>query len=281
MTKYFRLSLNNGQASTTVEIGQPPPPPPAPVFNVYLSSTSSVSTIEKVVSSKSTSGSFVVYCNSGNGYVTVQEIQRPTGGSTSLNVTSFYISAGQSRTINFTCTSPTGNFNNTEFTYSFAVLGPSGSLTHVHRQGRQETAPPPPQYYYAFQPSSSPVLGDAVAGHGMPSDYNSSTYGQVIWPGGGNGRWVGISFIPQSSTVQIKGTADNIVEAYLNQSTFIGSHSSWPTWAIVNVTVTPNVQNFLSFRLTDTGVAKGFAARITELSTGRLLATTNLGWASN
>lgn len=281
MTKYFRLSLNNGQASTTVEIGQPPPPPPAPVFNVYLSSTSSVSTIEKVVSSKTTSDSFVVYCNSGNGYVTVQETQRPTGGSTSLSVSSFYISAGQSRTISFTCTSPTGNFSNTEFTYSFAVLGSFGTLSHIHRQGRQETAPPIPQYYYAFQPSSSPVLGDAVAGHGMPADYNSSTYGQVIWPGGGNGRWVGVNFVPQTSTIQIKGTADNIVEAYLNQNTFIGSHSNWPTWAIVNVTVTPNVQNFLSFKLTDTGVAKGFAARITELSTGRLIATTNLNWASN
>ena len=137
------------------------------------------------------------------------------------------------------------------------------------------------ELYYAFTPIYDYTsTGNAVPGTGMPGDYNPSTYGTIIWPAGGNGRWVGYKFTPSGDTVNFIGTSDNYFSLYLNQSTFIASHGQWQSWSQFSFNVIPGVQQYLSFYLENYGGPFGFAARLTN-SDGSLITTTNTGWVSN
>jgi hypothetical protein len=137
------------------------------------------------------------------------------------------------------------------------------------------------ELYYAFTPIYNYTsTGNAVPGTGMPGDYDPSTYGTIIWPAGGNGRWVGYAFIPTGNTVNFIGTSDNYFALYLNQSTFIASHGDWPSWRQFSFNVIPGVRQYLSFYLENYGGPFGFAARITN-GDGSLITTTNTGWVSN
>jgi hypothetical protein len=136
-------------------------------------------------------------------------------------------------------------------------------------------------FYYAFTPLYNYTsTGNAVPGTGMPGDYDSSTYGTIIWPAGGNGRWVGYEFIPTGNTVNFIGTSDNYFALYLNQSTFIASHADWPSWSQFSFTVIPGALQYLSFYLENYGGPEGFAARLTN-NDGSLITTTNTSWVSN
>jgi hypothetical protein len=67
-------------------------------------------------------GNFTVSQAAGTGTVTIQEIARPTGGSTSISPTSFFLGQGGSQGVTVYCTSPAGYFNNPIYGYNFAVL---------------------------------------------------------------------------------------------------------------------------------------------------------------
>lgn len=67
-------------------------------------------------------GNFTVTQASGTGEVTIQEIARPTGGSTSISPTTFFLGQGGSQGVTVYCTSPAGFFNNASYGYGFAVL---------------------------------------------------------------------------------------------------------------------------------------------------------------
>jgi hypothetical protein len=67
-------------------------------------------------------GNFTVSQAAGTGTVTIQEIARPTGGSTSISPTSFFLGQGGSQGVTVYCTSPAGFFSNPIYGYNFAVL---------------------------------------------------------------------------------------------------------------------------------------------------------------
>ena len=72
-------------------------------------------------------GNFTVYQVTGTGNVTVQEISRPTDGSTSISPTTFYLGVGGSRGVTVYCTSPAGNYSNPIYGYGFAILANPGT----------------------------------------------------------------------------------------------------------------------------------------------------------
>lgn len=90
-------------------------------FAVSVSPRTGSANIAKVSTAITSYGSFTVTATGGSGTVKVQETSRPTGGSTTISPSSFTLSAGQSQVVNVSCTSPTGNYTNTEYYYDFYV----------------------------------------------------------------------------------------------------------------------------------------------------------------
>lgn len=107
---------------------------------LVISPATSSANIVRTTSPRTSSGSFTVTSiASSTVTVNLQEIQRVTGGSTSLSITSFSLAPGASRTVNFSVTSPSGSFSNSTYTYAFAALasGYNGRYpTHTFTQIR-------------------------------------------------------------------------------------------------------------------------------------------------
>ena len=121
-TYQFRVYANNAYGSSPYSGFSNAVTTPSP-FYITVSPTSGSTTIARVSTPVTSQGSFTVYGDTGAGTITVQEISRPTGGSTSISPSSFYLSAGGSRGVTVTCTSPAGNYSNNQYDYGFAILG--------------------------------------------------------------------------------------------------------------------------------------------------------------
>jgi hypothetical protein len=96
-------------------------------LQVYVSPTEQTVNIPRQINPVTSQGNFTVFQLVGTGDVTVQEISRPTGGSTSISPTTFYLGAGGSRGVTVYCTSPTGNYSNNVYGYGFAILANPGT----------------------------------------------------------------------------------------------------------------------------------------------------------
>lgn len=127
----FAIQLRSGSytgtilaTSNTVTIVNNDASAPVGTPNWSVSPTSDSSSIFYSQNAIETSTSFTVTNNgSASGTVTLQEISRPTGGSTTITPSTFTLAAGANRGVLVRTTSPAGLFNNTQFDYSFAVLG--------------------------------------------------------------------------------------------------------------------------------------------------------------
>lgn len=123
----------------TVVITPTPTPSPTPPPVIIISPTTSTGSITLAGGAQTTTGSFTVTnpLNSGipSAVLTVQEISRPTQGYTTLSITNFILTPGQSQVVAFTCTSPIFH-TGAAYTYTFAaVLNTGGSYpTHTHTQ---------------------------------------------------------------------------------------------------------------------------------------------------
>jgi hypothetical protein len=96
-------------------------PTPVP-FYISVSPTSASTTIARVSTPVTSYSSFTVSQTSGTGTITVQEIQRPTGGSTTISPANFSLGIGGSQSVSISCTSPSGAFANNSYVYQFAIL---------------------------------------------------------------------------------------------------------------------------------------------------------------
>jgi hypothetical protein len=104
---------------------------------LYVTPTEGAATIPYQYDPVTSQGSFTCVQTAGTGEVTIQEIARPTGGSTSISPTSFFLGNGGSRGVTVYCTSPPGYFSNTFYGYNFAILYDYNPYpTYFFRQNR-------------------------------------------------------------------------------------------------------------------------------------------------
>lgn len=89
---------------------------------VNVNPTSQTVNIPIQINPVTSQGNFTVSQASGTGEVTIQEIARPTGGSTSISPTTFFLGQGGSQGVTVYCTSPAGNYSNPIYGYNFAIL---------------------------------------------------------------------------------------------------------------------------------------------------------------
>lgn len=122
-TYQFRVYANNAYGSSAYSGFSNSITMPSP-FYINVSPTAGSVTIPKQSAPVVSQGSFTVTGTSGSGTITVQEIQRPTPASTSISPSVFFLSAGGSRGVTVTCTSPDGYYGlDNVYTYGFAILG--------------------------------------------------------------------------------------------------------------------------------------------------------------
>ena len=135
---------------------------------------------------------------------------------------------------------------------------------------------------YVFTPYFSySAGGTASASNGMPSDYNPSVHGSVIWPvssGEGGGGWVGTKIKPTTNRITLCFTADNNSSIYVD-STHIFSTSDWGSWHFATLDVVANQQLAISAYVSDAGSRYGFAGYITD-NGGNILTRTSGSWVS-
>ena len=116
-----------------------PTPSPGPSSGIIISPTTSSGSITLAGGAQTTTGSFTVTNPSNSGILTanltVQNTSRPSAGSTTLSISAFTLTPGQSQVIAFTCTSPSTH-TGAAYTYTFgAVLDTGGGYpTHTHTQ---------------------------------------------------------------------------------------------------------------------------------------------------
>lgn len=116
-----------------------PTPTPGPSSNIIISPTTSTGSITLAGGAQTTTGSFTVTNPSNSGIITanltVQNISRPSAGSTTLSISTFTLTPGQSQVVAFTCTSPSTH-TGAAYIYSFgAILDTGGGYpTHTHTQ---------------------------------------------------------------------------------------------------------------------------------------------------
>lgn len=127
---------------------------------------------------------------------------------------------------------------------------------------------------YKFTPTGTAGGGaGVVACEGMPCDYNSSTYGSVIWA-----TWVGILVYPTGSYIDLKFTADNQHTMYANQTQVL-SGNNWGAWDTARITTIAGDPLYISARLVNTGGPYGFAGYIKN-EDGSYLTKTSTSWVS-
>lgn len=136
---------------------------------------------------------------------------------------------------------------------------------------------------YAFTPNGSTVYQQTglYAGYGVPSDWNQSADGVIIYNGvydDSSPRWVGKAFtIPSGCTsIRIKCTCDNGGAVYLNQ-TNLGS-APHMSWAYYTKDVVPNDIIYIS--LVNYGGSKynGEVIRVDDLTNGGTILKTDTSW---
>lgn len=139
---------------------------------------------------------------------------------------------------------------------------------------------------YAFTPTNTyTVSGTAVAGGGMPDDYNPATHGNVIWPAGkgeGGAGWVGSTFTATTAVTYFQFVSDNTCAAYLGSNTgtvLVCSSSNWREWGTGSVATIPGRTYTVSLYVTDAGGGYGTAGRV-YASDGTTLALTTTSWVS-
>jgi len=122
-----------------INVTPTPTPSPAAPSGIIISPTTSTGSITLAGGAQTTTGSFTVTnpINSGiaSAVLTVQNTSRPSSGSTTLSITNFTLTPGQSQVVAFTCTSPSTH-TGAAYTYTFgAVLNTGGGYpTHTHTQ---------------------------------------------------------------------------------------------------------------------------------------------------
>lgn len=122
-----------------INVTPTPTPSPGAPSGIIISPTTSTGSITLAGGAQTTTGSFTVTnpINSGiaSAVLTVQNISRPSAGSTTLSIANFTLTPGQSQVVAFTCTSPSTH-TGAAYTYSFgAVLNTGGGYpTHTHTQ---------------------------------------------------------------------------------------------------------------------------------------------------
>lgn len=126
---------------------------------------------------------------------------------------------------------------------------------------------------YKFTPTGTAGTGSASAGDGMPSDYNSSTYGTVIWSG-----WVGILVYPTGSYIDLKFTCDNQFTMYANQTQVLFGNN-WQVWYTDRIETVAGEPLYISAYLQDFGKEFGFAGYIKN-EDGSYLTKTSTSWVS-
>lgn len=126
---------------------------------------------------------------------------------------------------------------------------------------------------YKFTPTGTAGTGNAYPNNGMPSDYNSSTYGAVIWD-----SWVGVLVYPTGSYVDLKFTADNQFVMYANQTQVL-SGTAWQNWDTARIDTVAGEPLYISANLTDFGQEFGFAGYIKN-EDGSYLTKTSTSWVS-
>ena len=106
-------------------------------FTVSVSPRTDSKTIPKISNAVTTYSSFTVTATAGSGTVNVQNTSAPNGSSFTISPSSFTLSAGQSQVVTVGCTSPVGNFTNTEYFYYFYVdaFGYNPSYTFTQYRG--------------------------------------------------------------------------------------------------------------------------------------------------
>ena len=125
---------------TEVPTPTPTPGPTLPPSPISISPATSTGSITLAGGSQTTTGSFTITNPSNSGIslasITMQEASRPTQGSTSLSITSFNLTPGQSQVVAFTCTSPPLH-NGIPYVYTFAAIiagSTNANPTHTHTQ---------------------------------------------------------------------------------------------------------------------------------------------------
>jgi hypothetical protein len=117
-TETFVMSLDNGQASTSVTINDtsitpPPPPPVAPVTSISPTSRSqTVSYGTTLTNGHMFITSFTVSCTSGSGTVNMSATPFASFASVYVTPASFTLSAGQSQTVEMGGSIPSGSITN-------------------------------------------------------------------------------------------------------------------------------------------------------------------------
>lgn len=125
--------------------------------------------------------------------------------------------------------------------------------------------------------------GTAVAGDGMPPDYNPSVHGAAIWPQGkgeNSEGWVGTTVTSAANELTFQFTCDNYVDLYINE-TLVAQHSDLTTWRYVTVPVVPDRPIAISAKVRDGGSKYGFALRATEPGGGVVVLTNTNWWSGN
>jgi len=124
-TYQFRVYANNAYGASSFSEYSNAVTTPA-VFNISVSPSSASTTIARQSAPVTSYASFNVTATSGSGSITVQEIQRPTGGSTTVSPSAFSLGTGGSQTVNVSATSPNGNYSNNEYIYGWGILKNDG-----------------------------------------------------------------------------------------------------------------------------------------------------------
>lgn len=137
---------------------------------------------------------------------------------------------------------------------------------------------------YQFSPDGNQVSsGNAGAGAGLPGSYNSSTYGDVIWPN--SGSWVGTIITPNTSSVTFEFACDNTMDLWINNTRIIQSYTNFNSWTNVTRTVIPGQQLYISISVANFGGPFGLAGRVinggTTFTKTKRAAFDQGGWRSS
>ena len=120
-TYQFRVYATNGYGAGALSGFSNSITTPAQLM-VNVNPVSGQTNIPIQINPVTSQGNFTVSQASGTGEVTIQEIARPTGGSTSISPTTFFLGQGGSQGVTVYCTSPSGNYSNPIYGYNFAIL---------------------------------------------------------------------------------------------------------------------------------------------------------------